>query len=437
MTEGDPINRRRVPLRLPHGAHRDGAHSADAGGAEPDLDTAALPRPTRTRLSMGRHVRPFVLRALVAGLLPAAAGVLIAQHVDEGRLPDLVEVADLSHLAPPEGFTELAPTGEVEAFAEPGARVVFGPHVRVASAWSLMREEGLDRDAPVAPSDLKTARAWSAPPVTVADVKPAGTLEDDTPLISLASSGSLGPMRLIPHDASAMKTEAPAPAAAALAATADPIGSAFGAPRKLVLADAHAFHATAAAAASASIMSAYADPGGIDLSAPFQAVLNPGALPHGVSGNGLDHWWSDRPLPEKITAEEEVQCLAEAIYFEARSEPVDGQAAVAQVIINRVKNPAYPDSICGVVYQNRKWYNRCQFSFACDRIKDVVNDPVAWETATEIAQKYTAGEMWLPQVGASTHYHADYVSPRWAPQMKRIRQIGAHIFYLTLRGDWT
>ncbi|MEW5422498.1 cell wall hydrolase [Amorphus sp. 3PC139-8] len=196
------------------------------------------------------------------------------------------------------------------------------------------------------------------------------------------------------------------------------------------------FLAATTAATSASLASAYASEGGIDLNAPFEALLGQGAGTAKTAGP-LDHWWSDRPLPEDITDARQIKCLAEAVYFEARSESRLGQMAVAQVVINRVKNPAYPDTICGVVYQNKGWFNRCQFSFACDRVRDVVNDRPAWTQAMEIANGYTKQTMWLPSIGASTHYHATYVSPKWAPHMKRLERIGHHVFYLTFGGDWT
>ena len=105
--------------------------------------------------------------------------------------------------------------------------------------------------------------------------------------------------------------------------------------------------------------------------------------------------------------------------------------------MNRVKNPAYPNSICGVVYQNKEWRNRCQFSFACDRIRDRVNDPKRWETAQYVARETTEGRIWLTEVGSSTHYHATYVKPKWAAHMKRVGRIGLHIFYRTFGGGWS
>ncbi|WP_245559633.1 cell wall hydrolase [Amorphus coralli] len=195
--------------------------------------------------------------------------------------------------------------------------------------------------------------------------------------------------------------------------------------------------AAATAATSASLASAYApQDAGPDINAPFEALLGDSAGTARSAGP-LDHWWSDRPLPKEVTDKRQVRCLAEAVYFEARSEGRKGQMAVAQVVMNRLKNPAYPDSLCGVVYQNKSWHNRCQFSFACDRVRDVVTDQASWKQAMEIAEGYTSQKMWLSEIGASTHYHATYVRPAWAPHMKKIERVGLHIFYLTYGGDWT
>lgn len=149
-----------------------------------------------------------------------------------------------------------------------------------------------------------------------------------------------------------------------------------------------------------------------------------------------DHSWAATPLPAAAFAEDEQTCLANGIYFEARGEKKEGQAAVAQVILNRVRNPAYPETICGVVYQNQSWKNRCQFSFACDGIKDRITDRRAYATAELIGHQVTNGEIWLSSVGSATNYHATYVSPRWAQAMKRVDKIGRHIFYRTINGGW-
>lgn len=150
-----------------------------------------------------------------------------------------------------------------------------------------------------------------------------------------------------------------------------------------------------------------------------------------------DHAWAANPLPKSSYSDREQRCLTAGIYFEARGEPVKGQAAVAQVILNRVRNPTYPNTICGVVYQNKHWRNRCQFSFACDRIKDRVRDTQRWSIAKYVARETTEGRIWLKEVGSSTHYHATYVRPKWARQMKKVGRIGLHIFYRTFGGGWS
>jgi spore germination cell wall hydrolase CwlJ-like protein len=155
-----------------------------------------------------------------------------------------------------------------------------------------------------------------------------------------------------------------------------------------------------------------------------------------VLGRG-DHKWAAKRLSKRVYSKNEQRCLAVGIYFEARGESVRGQAAVAQVILNRVKNPAYPNSICGVVYQNKSWKNRCQFSFACDGKRDRVNSKKHWRTVVAVAKKATLGSLWIKEVGSSTHYHATYVKPRWAKSMKRMKKIGLHIFYRTKGGGWS
>jgi len=150
-----------------------------------------------------------------------------------------------------------------------------------------------------------------------------------------------------------------------------------------------------------------------------------------------DHLWAANVLPPSVFSSDEQQCLATGIYFEARGESVKGQAAVAQVILNRVRNPAYPKTICGVVYQNEDWQNACQFSFACDNVKERVNSPEHWRIARQVAMAVTAGKIWLPEVGSATHYHAVYVRPKWAAEMVKVGRIGMHIFYRTYGGGWS
>ena len=200
-------------------------------------------------------------------------------------------------------------------------------------------------------------------------------------------------------------------------------------------------------------LAAYA-PAGASIDAPFDALLGaapaikPKKRPATVLGwlngrkrmkaaNGKAHAWLANPLPKLAFNNTQQDCLARGIYFEARGESELGQAGVAQVILNRVRNPAYPGTICGVVYQNKSWRNRCQFSFACDGLRDRIKSQRSWKTARKVAKAVSEGSIWLDEVGDSTHYHAGYVRPRWARKMKKTDKIGRHIFYRTKGGGWS
>lgn len=133
-------------------------------------------------------------------------------------------------------------------------------------------------------------------------------------------------------------------------------------------------------------------------------------------------------------AEAEEKCLAEAIYFESRGEPEEGQAAVAQVVLNRVKSGLYPATVCGVVYQNHTHYMACQFTFACEGRSLKIEEPEAWALARRIARDVIRGKTYIADVGSATHYHANYVRPYWAHSLKRVDRIGSHIFYRLREG---
>ena len=133
-------------------------------------------------------------------------------------------------------------------------------------------------------------------------------------------------------------------------------------------------------------------------------------------------------LDEKSRAKSE-KCLAEAVYFEARGEAVRGQIAVAQVVMNRVFSGRYPTTVCGVVYQNKYHHMACQFTFACDNVADVVREPDMWDRAKKIAKAMLDGQLWLPEVDKSTHYHAYWVHPSWVSEMKKMYKFGVHTFY--------
>jgi len=122
-----------------------------------------------------------------------------------------------------------------------------------------------------------------------------------------------------------------------------------------------------------------------------------------------------------------VECLTSAIYYEAGTQPREGQEAVAQVVLNRVRHPAFPKSVCGVVYQGVGGARACQFTFACDG--STARRPVAWrwDAARQVAIGALAGHV-ASGVGASTHYHTFWVHPYW-PSLIETTRIGAHIFY--------
>ncbi len=122
-------------------------------------------------------------------------------------------------------------------------------------------------------------------------------------------------------------------------------------------------------------------------------------------------------------------CLAEAVYFESRGEPERGQIAVAQVVMNRVFSGYYPADVCRTVYQNAHRHLACQFTFACDNVRDVVTEPEMWEQARRIAADMLDGRLWDEQVGRATHYHARSVHPRWVREMRKLDAIGEHTFY--------
>ncbi len=127
--------------------------------------------------------------------------------------------------------------------------------------------------------------------------------------------------------------------------------------------------------------------------------------------------------------DKEQRCLAEAVYFEARSESEEGQAAVAQVVLNRVRSGLYPSSICGVVYQNRHRHLACQFTFACEGKSLRIAEPDSWDDAKRVASAVLEGKTYLADVGGATHYHANYVRPYWSRRLKKMDVIGRHIFY--------
>jgi spore germination cell wall hydrolase CwlJ-like protein len=123
-----------------------------------------------------------------------------------------------------------------------------------------------------------------------------------------------------------------------------------------------------------------------------------------------------------------LRCLSQAIYYEAAREPREGQRAVAQVVLNRVRHPAYPNSVCGVVFQGSARSTGCQFSFTCDGSLTWAPEPGLWRQVESVAAEALEGFV-ETGVGSATHYHADYVAPYWAPTLVKMTKVGAHIFY--------
>ncbi|HEU0309752.1 MAG TPA: cell wall hydrolase [Sphingomicrobium sp.] len=153
----------------------------------------------------------------------------------------------------------------------------------------------------------------------------------------------------------------------------------------------------------------------INASMPFSTAPIAASRPFDLSGSD--------PLDRRRA----LLCMTQAIYYEAGFEPLQGRRAVAQVVLNRMRHPAFPKSVCGVVYQGAR-EPVCQFSFVCDG--SLYRRPAlgAWKEAEKIASAAIDGFV-ERSVGAATHYHADYVAPAWAPRLAKIAQLGTHIFY--------
>ncbi|MFT4255167.1 MAG: cell wall hydrolase, partial [Caulobacter sp.] len=138
-----------------------------------------------------------------------------------------------------------------------------------------------------------------------------------------------------------------------------------------------------------------------------------------------------RPFVLKASGDERARalhCLTQAVYFEAGFEPAEGQQAVAQTVLNRLRHPGYPKSVCGVIYEGSLRATGCQFSFTCDGSLERAVSPTLWNQAQAVARRALSGFV-MKDVGVATHYHADYVAPYWAPTLVKLKQVGTHIFY--------
>ena len=123
------------------------------------------------------------------------------------------------------------------------------------------------------------------------------------------------------------------------------------------------------------------------------------------------------------------ECLAEALYFEARGETVKGQFAVAEVIMNRVKSGRFPDSVCGVINQGTGKKYQCQFTYTCDGVPERIHEPRAWERVGKVARAILDGRAPMNLTDGATHYHTTAVNPRWSRTYTKTAAIGVHLFY--------
>ncbi|PSJ43606.1 hypothetical protein C7I55_01340 [Sphingomonas deserti] len=160
----------------------------------------------------------------------------------------------------------------------------------------------------------------------------------------------------------------------------------------------------------------------INAAVPISDLPNPAARPFGVS------------FATPVDRLRALECLTAAVYYEAATEPVDGQRAVAQVVLNRARHPAYPRSVCGVVFQGSERATGCQFTFTCDGA--IRRTPMAalWARARAIAEEALAGKVYAP-VGWATHYHTNWVVPYWSSSLTKLANVGTHIFY-RWEGGW-
>jgi hypothetical protein len=148
---------------------------------------------------------------------------------------------------------------------------------------------------------------------------------------------------------------------------------------------------------------------------PFSTEPNPPARSFAIRGDDLAYMRA-------------LECLTSTIYYEAANESTDGQRAVAQVVLNRVRHPAFPPSVCAVTYEGSLRDTGCQFSFTCDGALGRTPHPVLWARARAVAAAALGGEVFAP-VGNATHYHANYVVPYWATSLAKNAVVGTHIFY--------
>jgi len=304
----------------------------------------------------------------------------------------------------------------------------------------------LPKPAPAAtdPKNLPQLQPVDAVPAAPAKQPPSAPIPAAAPRSTHAQSSALAPEGEHTATVGAANTAAP-PVAAAGAADADDMTFAIPAAGEIGSAEetqsslpSLAFADDDAQGASARI---YFGAGAMDSQGGLESWA-PGAEPilvvPSIDGSeivaGKDESRLESPaqrlgLAGKARARAE-KCLADAVYFEARGEPLRGQEAVAQVVMNRVFSGYYPTNVCGVVYQNASHYLACQFTFACEHKNlNRIDEPDMWAQAKRIAKDTLDGKIWLADIGHATHYHAYWVHPSWVHEMTRLDKLGVHTFY--------
>jgi hypothetical protein len=310
------------------------------------------------------------------------------------------------------------------AMPEPPAivRVNFDPGSLEPDAWSigepLEDEPAMQVDYPIVNRDHKGDRLPLLNPDTTFALQPVQSLAASapSPASPFAQTNAGGPPE--------------APAAGQIGST-DRDASSLAA---LAFADDDADDLSTQIYFGSGVLGA---PSGLERWAPgaapimtTQSFAGPGSsLVTGKDESRLESPAQRLGLAGKTRAKAE-KCLADAVYFEARGEPLRGQEAVAQVVMNRVFSGYYPNNVCGVVYQNASHYLACQFTFACEhRNLNRIDEPAMWAQAKRIAKDELDGKFWLADIGHATHYHAYWVHPSWVHEMTRLYKLGAHTFY--------
>jgi hypothetical protein len=302
--------------------------------------------------------------------------------------------------------------------------------------------------APGTPRPKNVEAPQTAPPTAQADgVKdaPAAQAPGALPNLTVINAPEPRPVAASPGDEDIADIPPEIPAAGEV----DPPERQIPALASLSLLDDDAGDRDAQIYFGAGVMGA---PSGLERWAPgAEPIMVARAADSGIKLVALEGTGEDGPGGETVTGKDDVsrlqspadrlslfgkpraraeKCLADAVYFEARGEPLRGQQAVAQVVMNRVFSGYYPNNVCGVVYQNANRHLACQFTFACEG-KDLsrIDEPDMWEQAKRIAKDTLDGKLWLAEVGHATHYHAYWVHPSWVHEMTRLYKLGVHTFY--------